>query len=322
VRTTAFLLSVAVVVWAAFVVPLPYEQTVPGSVRPVEDLVTIEFDGEEINGDLALLTVRDVDATVVDALVAAFTPGEQLQPVDEQLPQGIDQQTMREIMAQQFANSFTTAVAVAAEAAGYDVDVSTEVVVVDVLADSAADGVLEPGDTIRALDGEAVTGSSQLVDLLVDRGEGDVVTLTIERDGEVLDVDVELAVLPATGNPGLGIIPWTLTAPVELPFDVQLAESNIIGPSAGLMIAVTVTDLLLEEDLAAGRVIAGTGTIDGTGAVGTIGSVAQKVEAAVGADADLMLVPAAQAEEAIEAADGRIEVVGVATLDEALDALR
>lgn len=321
-RTASFLASIAIVLTAMLVVPMPYERTVPGSARPVEDLVTVGVETDAVNGDLALLTVRDRDAHMFDLIVAAVRPGQQLVPVAETLPAGIDERTMREILAQQFANSFTTAVAVAAETAGYRIDVETEVVTTQVLPGGPADGLLRSGDIILAIDGTAVDSSSALVEQLQRSGEGDRVTLRVLRDGEERTVTVQLGILPETGQPGLGIIPSTLTAPVELPFDVQLAESNIIGPSAGLMIAVTVADLLLDEDLADGRRVSGTGTIDGTGAVGTIGSIEMKVEAAVSAGSDLMLVPAEQAEVAQTTADGRIEVIGVATLDDALAALR
>ena len=321
-RVTAFVLSLALVVWAAAAVPLPYEQTVPGSARPIEELVTVGADVDDVNGDLAMLTIRRRDVTTVDAVVAAVRPGQQLTPVDQRVPAGMDQQVFREILAQQFSNSFTTAVAVAADRAGYEVDVRTEVVVTQVLPDGAAAGLLEAGDRITAIDGTPVESAQALVAELEPLGVGDTVTLRVVRDGETVEVPVELALLPGSDRPGIGILPSTLTAPVELPFDVQLENANIVGPSAGLMIAVAVTDLLLEEDLAAGRVVVGTGTIDGTGLVGSIGSIDLKVEAAIDAGADLMLVPRVQAQEAVAAADGRIEVVPVNTVDEALDVLR
>lgn len=314
--------SVLLVVWAALVVPMPYEQTVPGTARPVEELVSLGATDAEINGDLSLLTVRDRGATPVDVVVAALREGEQLRPIAETLPPGIDDATMREILAQQFANSFTTAVGLAAQRAGFDVELSTEVVTTQVLEDGPSDGTLETGDMIRAIDGIDVDSGTELREQLAASGDGDGVTLTLERDGATIERTVTLGVLEATGEPGLGIIPSTLTAPVELPFDVQIEDANIVGPSAGLMIAVTVTDLLSDEDLARGRVITGTGSIDGSGAVGPIGGVVQKVEAAVDAGASLMLVPAEQAEAAIEASQGRVEVVGVADLDEALAAIR
>lgn len=321
-RVVAFIASIAVVVWAAVAVPMPFRQTVPGRATPVENLVSVSAASTEINGDLSLLTVRSRDVQPVDLLVAGLRPGRQLEPVSNVRPSGIDQGTWRDFLASEFENSFTTAVAVAAEYAGHPVEVSTEVIVASVLDDGPAAGVLLAGDRIRAVDGRQVATADQLVRALgrVD-GTGPV-ALEVVRDGEQLSIDATLGILPGTDRLGIGIIPSTITAPVELPFDVQIADSNIIGPSAGMMIAVTVADLLLEEDLAAGRVIVGTGEIDGTGRIIQIGSIEQKVETAVEAGADVMLVPAEQAAEARAAAGDRVEVIGAATLDEAVTALR
>lgn len=321
-RTATFVASVLVVLWAAVAVPMPFIQTVPGNATPIEDLVVVGATTDEVNGDLALLTVRTREVQPVDLLLAAVRPGQQLEPRGSARPGGIDEGTWRDILASQFEDSFTTAVAVAAEQAGYPVEVDTEVLVASVLDDGPAAGLLLAGDRIVALDGTTVSTAAELVGALGEVQRPRPVTLTVVRDGETRDVEVTLGILPETGQLGIGIIPSTVTAPLELPFDVSLDDANIIGPSAGMMIALTVSDLLLEEDLAAGRVVVGTGEIDGTGAIIPIGSIDQKVETAVASDADLMLVPAEQAADARAAADGRVEVIGVATLQEAIDALR
>ena len=94
------------------------------------------------------------------------------------------------------------------------------------------------------------------------------------------------------------------------------------GPSAGLLTALTVYDLLSPEDLAAGRHITGTGTLALGGQVGEIGGIVQKLHAAIAADADVFLAPAPQADLVTWVAAGRIKVVGVATFDEALAVLQ
>jgi Lon-like protease len=88
------------------------------------------------------------------------------------------------------------------------------------------------------------------------------------------------------------------------------------------MTALTIYDLLAEEDLVAGRDVHGTGSIGVSGRVGAVGGVPEKVRAAAAAGADLVLVPAAQLEEAERAAPEDVAVVGVATLDDAIEALR
>ena len=64
-----------------------------------------------------------------------------------------------------------------------------------------------------------------------------------------------------------------------------------------------------------------TGTIDLEGNVGPIGGVRQKVLGAARTNADLVLVPVANAADGRAAAKGRVEVIGVSSFREALRAL-
>ena len=94
-----------------------------------------------------------------------------------------------------------------------------------------------------------------------------------------------------------------------------------IGPSAGMMYALAVIDLLTEEDLLKGHRIAGTGVIRFDSSVGAIGGVRQKVYGARSVGAEYILVPEENYEDALAAADGDIVVEKVATLQDALDFL-
>ncbi len=321
-RRLSFLASVLVVVWASVAVPMPFFETRPGSAHGIEELMEISASQGAINGELSLLTIRQVTATPVDVLVAALRPGRQLEPAAQRTPSDVDLDVFLELQARQFGNAFTTALGVAAREAGYDVEVSTTAVIAQVLEGGPSDGLLESGDVVTAADGVPLSSSTELVATLAELEAGDVVELELRRDGVLTTVPVTLGLLPEVDRPGLGVIVETVTGPVQLPFDATINETNIGGPSAGMMFALTAVDLLLEEDLAAGRNIAGTGTIDGSGAVGTIGGIELKVEAAVTSGAELMLVPIEQAAAAIEAAAGRVEVRGVATLHDAVEALR
>jgi PDZ domain-containing protein len=107
-----------------------------------------------------------------------------------------------------------------------------------------------------------------------------------------------------------------------LPYSVKVASGGVGGPSAGLLIALTVYDKVLAGvDLAAGRTIAGTGTIDWQGRVGPVGGAGLKVIAAAHAKADVFLVPAANAAEARaslpKGAD--MDIVEIKSFDQARD---
>lgn len=321
-RSVALVLSAAVVAWGALVVPMPFFEVQPGSARPVEDLLVLSSATGEVDGDLDLLTVRQATPNILEAIWVGLHPDRSLEPEVRRAPVGVDRETYADVQADAFRTSFLTAVVLAAEEAGADVELRTRAVVAQVLVDGPADGLLQPGDEITSLDGVPVDSGTQLVDLLDRSAEPREVELGVLRDGDELDVTVAMELLPDAERPIIGIVVETVASEPDLPFDARLEDTNIVGPSAGMMMALAATDLLLEEDLTRGRTIAGTGTIDVDGRVGRVSGVAQKARAAVQADADLLLVPLEQLDEAAYAAEAGVPVVGVATYDDALEALR
>jgi Lon-like protease len=107
-----------------------------------------------------------------------------------------------------------------------------------------------------------------------------------------------------------------------LPVKVTISPRGLgRGPSAGLAFALEVYDAVSGRRLANGRKIAVTGTIDLDGNVGPIGGVRQKVLGALRRDADLVLVPVANAADGKAAAKGRVQVVPVSSFRQALTAL-
>lgn len=200
----------------------------------------------------------------------------------------------------------------------------TTPVIDGVLEDSPSDGLLIAGDRVLAVDGAPVTSATDLQAITRDGRIGDVLTVTVAHgDDTERDVDVTLDVIDPSGRVGLGVGVADLIEDVELPFEATLEDTRIGGPSAGLMTAVTVFDLLSDEDLVRGRDVVGTGSIGPDGTVGPVGGVGAKVRSAVEVGAEVMLVPEGQLEDA-RAADppDSLELVPVGDLTDALEALR
>jgi PDZ domain-containing protein len=102
-------------------------------------------------------------------------------------------------------------------------------------------------------------------------------------------------------------------------------KSNESGPSGGLMLALSIYNKLVSEDITRGLKIAGTGTIDVDGNVGEIGGVKYKLIGAVKNKAKVFLCPMGNLEEAKAVAENYkydIIVIGVASFDQALNELR
>lgn len=143
--------------------------------------------------------------------------------------------------------------------------------------------------------------------------------------GEPRDIAVTLGASP--DDPDRAYIGVLLTTDLDLPVDVRIDAGVIGGPSAGLLFALAIVDLLGEDDLTGGAVVAGTGTLDRAGEVGAVGGVRQKVAGASaptdGTDpATVFLVPRGNLAEARDVTVANdLLVVPVDTLDDALAAL-
>ncbi len=106
------------------------------------------------------------------------------------------------------------------------------------------------------------------------------------------------------------------------PFSVDLALADQIGgPSGGLMFALGIIDKVGSVDLTDGKKIAGTGTIDSTGAVGAIGGIQLKMIAASRAGASVFLAPASNCADVRGHIPRGLQVVKVDTLHAAIQDL-
>lgn len=318
--------ALLVLLTAAVRVPLPFFVERPGGVRSLAESVTVD-DAGPLDGDFLLTTVSYRRGTVFEAVSALFDPTSDFLPAEAFIPEG---QTSEEYFAGQrslFAATADVAAAVALAEAGYDVDASDitgdGARVVAVLEGAPAEGILEAGDVVVAVDGVPVTTSEALQEAVLSRGE-EPLEVEFLRDGEQHRAELVPRLDPSVGRPVIGVHIETVSPRVDLPVEVEIDSGSIGGPSAGLLIALTVYDKVRDDvDLARGHRVAGTGTIDSAGRVGPVGSVEQKVVAAARADAEVFLVPSAQHQQAVGAvpADADMEVVPAATFDEAVAAL-
>jgi Lon-like protease len=321
-RSVFYTLSTAVIIAAGFVVPLPMVETQPGT--PTEIAPLVEIDGAEVtelSGSTSLLTIRQQEQGVLPALWIMLDDDRTLRPVEEVYPPGVDIDEYLEAQRERFRRQFDIAAALGARAAGVEVELHTEVVVHNVLAGSPADGVLSQGDVIRAVDGEPLGDAEPLQEITRTGSEGQQLTLTIVRDGQEQEITATLGAIPGEDGPRLGIMIVDGVEQLQLPFEIRLGDTRIGGPSAGLMVAVTVYDLLSEDDLLRGRIVMGTGSLGADGTVGPVGGVPEKMRAAADHGADLVLVPQSLLDEARGASPEGLRIVGVRTLDEALEVL-
>lgn len=323
IRKLLFGTAFAVLAAASLVVPLPFVVLAPGPVLEVDDVVDVGPAPDALDGAVLLTTVRLERPTTVEAAAVLVDDDRELLSRRQIVPPGVDAEEFARRQRRILRESARVAAAVGQRAAGLDVTIEGDgATVVQVLPGAPAQGELETGDVILAVDGEDVELASELSPILGQRRAGDIATLTVEREGERLQVDVELARIDELDQAGLGIAAQTRDRTIELPVDVEVQTDTVGGPSAGLMIAIAVYDLVDRGDLLQGRTVAGTGTIDTSGRVGPVAGVSEKVDAAIDRDASVFLVSDGLADEARAAADGALDVIAVSDVDEAIEQLK
>lgn len=320
------LVLIGALIVAAWQINVPYFALSPGPTQEVGDLIEIEDGGPDTfvsSGDLIMLTVSLQEVNAFEYVQGLLDDSIDLVEREIIRPADVSPDEFRRENREAMDESQSTAIAVALRHLGFEVTDSGEgVYVAGVIAETPADGVLMVGDVIKAVQGRDVTIRDDGVNAIVANEIGDTIDLTVDRNGELLDLAVTL--IEHTQTPGIPMVGFeaeTFQRRQVLPFDVDIDAQNIGGPSAGMMYALTIIDLLTEDDLTNGNLIAGTGTISSDGTVGAIGGVRQKVVAAQAAGAQFILVPEANYVDAQAVRDDGVEIYSIGHLDDALAVL-
>lgn len=297
----------------------------PGIAPPVEPMVTVPVEYRQpVTGSFLLTTVfSQTPITVGQWLLGQVSPVIRVVPPEHIVPPDTTVQEVALRNYRMLEDSQTAAVAVGLQLAGHEAEIrGLGARVLSVLPESPANDILQPGDIIVRVNGQAVEATSDLTTYLARQVSPERVQLHIERVDELLTVTTVL--MPSTEPnqpPRIGIGVEDVGFDITLPFPVEIVPQKIIGgPSAGLMFALTVYNRVTPTDLTGGRIIAGTGTISLDGTVGPIGGVQQKVAGAELAGAEYFLSPPENYEDAVAVAR-HIEVIKVATATEAIDFL-
>lgn len=304
---------------AVFNLNIPYFALTPGPAEDVSRLIAIDgVNTTPVSGKLLLTTVSLHSIRVADAVRGWIDPAITIVSRSVIIPSGESEQIVQRRTTEQMEESQLLAAAAALDLLGYDVKVELSGVrVQDVAADAPAAHVLRRGDVIVEADGKPVRQADDLVTQVQSRGVGQDVRLELERDGQRLDVTVRTVGGPRDPSaPVIGVVIQTVPQ-VELPLAVEIDSLGIGGPSAGLMFAIGVVDLLDGRDVTKGRVVAGTGEIGLHGEVGVVGGIRQKVESARRAGAEIFIVPTEELRDACVVA-GDLAVVGVSALQDAV----
>lgn len=301
---------------------VPYVALGPGptydTLGDVDGRTVVGIAGHETfatAGKLNMTTVSvGTDLTLFAALGKWLSGRYALVPREEIFPPDRTEDQVQQEQARAFQDSETFAETAALAYLKFPLTV----IVNRIIAGAPAEGELQQGDELLAVNGRAVTGAEQVREALADTRPGQVVEIRYRRGPATSTAAVTLGSRDDRQSGFLGVEPANQP---DVPFDITISLADIGGPSAGLMFALAIVDKLTPGELNGGQFVAGTGEITSDGQVGPIGGIPFKMTAAREAGATVFLVPADNCVEARQRAPDGLRLVKVETLSSAVSAL-
>ncbi len=278
------------------VFPMEYYVQSPGGLSEVEKLIEIEYnDNKEISGTISTTFVMGIPRpTIFMFLTGYFNRYADLMV----LPPNYQTYTNQEISQISYQDKFISvnaAIIVAYEAIS---SIKPEIVI-DYAAKTMVFGkaaYLDHYNTIAFGD-----------EFISFKGDGDVVVTTVAAIAGVATTEgpydftfknaagenytVAIAKNAETGLFGVTFKNYYLVDQETTYPRYRMTDTNIGGPSGGLLQTLSIYNMLADEDVTRGLKIAGTGTINYDGSVGYIGGVKQKIITAHVNNVDLFFIP-------------------------------
>ena len=316
-----FVLMFLVVLVCTF--EFPYYIDKPGGLDNLNNKVEIE-NAYDVEGSFNLTYVSEIKGTIPLIIIAGIHPDWDVVAKSDSNIGTLNYDSLLQRERVMMMESYTNSIKYAYEKAGKIVKVVKENIYITYRLDGY-DNDIEVGDQIIEVDGHEINSYEDLKNYISSKKENDKLEFKVihaKKEYKRCAVlkkaeDEERLVIGVS----LSLIPELETNPVYK-FDYDKQE---FGPSGGLMISLAVYNRIVKEDITGGKVIAGTGTLDKDGKVGSIGGVEYKLKGAVKGKADIFFVPAGENyEEAIALKEKRhykIDIVKVETFDDALNYL-
>ena len=319
VENYKFLLAI-VLIFALFMIELPYKIYAPGGMVDLSERVSVE-EGQEYDGTLGMAYVSMVKGSIPYLLLSYVIPDWDIVPESELK---YDNETMEEkIEADKISTeqSIDSAIIAAYRLAGKEIEIESENVHITYI-DEQANTDLEILDVVKSVNGVEVKSTEELKSLIQNYAAGEEVKFLVERDGKGRECHATLYDTDDGVKVGVALtVTYNYQEEPEASITMKQSES---GPSGGLMMSLAIYNSLVDEDITKGKTVVGTGTIDIDGNVGAIGGVKYKLIGAVKNKADVFLVPKDNYEEAIEVKNEKgydITILAVDTLSDAIESL-
>lgn len=264
--------------------PIPYDVMEPGSATEIGSTVKISQHPPEKKGSFYLTTVAVREARLFDYIRGIFPSEMELVKQDRESDAENDLRQKEDMV-------YSQKLATIAAFRNSEKPLTYTVAGVKIigLAKRHATG-LRLGDIVKQIDQQKVTSSLSLVHYLQHKKANEKVTLHLIRGDKQVRQTTQLVYITDNKKAGIGMITQPQIHIKSNPA-VQFQNSEIGGPSAGLMFSLEIVNRLKHQNLTKGKKIAGTGTIDEHGKVGQIGGIQYKILAAAEKGVKTFLCP-------------------------------
>ena len=268
----------AVLVLLALVSPLPLYAETPGEADNLAGYIKVDGKKPKVDGEYMITAVYMSQVNGIGAIMALLDPTASLMTSYEANGGGsqADNVAINKVYMDSAVNE---AKATAFKAA--DVPYTRTfngIYVMAVQDNSNFKKQLHVGDLITSVDGKSFESAKGFQNYIRKNKVGSKLTINYQHNGKTKEATGKTVALAGTKKlPGIGIALTDM--------------GDIGGPSGGLMFSLEMYDALANENLAAGRKIAGTGTIDKDGNVGEIGGIDKKVIVAHESGAKIFFAP-------------------------------
>jgi PDZ domain-containing protein len=310
---------IAIPLIALMVTPLPYRMTSPAFVNDIDGFIQIE-DAYEMEGGFYTTSVVSLNqVNALQYLIAQLEDSVTLSEIPASY-EHVDNSDLREMSYLMKDDSLQTSLIVGLLQTDQAVEYEHHFMVYLVY-DYLEKDTLELGDYILSINGLTDFSLALQQTNCSERAE-----FRVMRDGEILELSVLKQDLGEEGCL-FGFNYGTFNELISASIDYEFIETNVGGPSGGLLQSLYVFNRLTEKDYTYGLKIGGTGTIDVFGQVGYIGGVKQKIITAIRNDIDIFFVPHLsddpyddyiEALAVYETFDTDMKLVGVSSIDEAI----
>ena len=307
----------------AITYPLPYYIYNGGGIINVDNRIKIE-NSYKSKGSFNLSYVSELKATLPTYLLAQILPDWDIIKMEEMTLN--EEESDEDIYTRDrffLEDANKNAIQIAYQRAGKTFNI-TEKKNYIIYIDSQAKTNAKIGDQLLKVDNQSITNISDLTLYIAQKKIGEELQLLVKRKNKKVTCYAQILEIDNSKKIGFSFqenYEYETNPNVELTF-----SKNESGPSGGLLLSLAIYNHLVEEDITQGLKIAGTGTIDQNGNVGSIGGVKYKLKGAVKNNADIFLVPSGENyQEAIALQQQhkyKIKIIGVSTFEEALQELQ